>query len=80
MGTIIRQAIEKRKSHLISKLLSNGIYKKNDLHLFELTLTELEEEFKRTLKMQCNEIKQSYMSRLNLISNEDRFGFGEGVI
>ncbi|TDL80412.1 Fur-regulated basic protein FbpA [Peribacillus frigoritolerans] len=52
MGNMIRQAIEKRKKHLISKLLSNGIYKKNDLHLFELTLTELEEEFKRVLKMQ----------------------------
>ncbi|TDL83229.1 Fur-regulated basic protein FbpA [Peribacillus frigoritolerans] len=52
MGDIIRQAIEKRKSYLIRKLLSNGIYKKNELHLFELTLTELEEEFRRTFKVQ----------------------------
>lgn len=52
MGNMIRQAIEKRKKHLIGKLLSNGIYKKNDLHLFELTLTELEEEFKRILNVQ----------------------------
>lgn len=51
MGDIIRQAIEKRKNYLIRKLLGNGIYKKNELHLFELTLTELEEEFKRSFKI-----------------------------
>lgn len=47
MGNLMRQAIEKRKIHLITELLSHGIYKKNDQHLFELTLTELEEEYKR---------------------------------
>lgn len=47
MGNLLRQVIEKRKSYLITELLNHGIYKKNDQHLFELTLTELEEEFKR---------------------------------
>ncbi|MGP1906938.1 Fur-regulated basic protein FbpA [Metabacillus indicus] len=50
MGHMIRRAIEKRKNHLIKKLLSSGIYKRNDLHLFQLTLSELEEECKRAVK------------------------------
>ncbi|MQR94479.1 Fur-regulated basic protein FbpA [Fictibacillus phosphorivorans] len=49
MGELIRQAIEERKKHLINTLLSKGIYKKNDQHLFQLTLSELEFEFRQIL-------------------------------
>lgn len=47
MGIYIRKAIEKRKHFLINKLIGLGFFKKDGIHLFELTLTELEEEYKK---------------------------------
>ncbi|MRX73275.1 Fur-regulated basic protein FbpA [Bacillus lacus] len=49
MGELIRRAIEIRREELIRMLLDHGVFKKNDLHLFQLTLTELEEEFRQIL-------------------------------
>lgn len=45
MGILIRNAIEKRKHFLINKLIGLGFFKKGDIQLFELTLTELETEY-----------------------------------
>ncbi|MFT8321493.1 MAG: Fur-regulated basic protein FbpA [Bacillus sp. (in: firmicutes)] len=38
-----------QKDILIEKLLDHGIYKKESLHLFELTVIELEEEYNKIL-------------------------------
>ncbi|MDP4104859.1 MAG: Fur-regulated basic protein FbpA [Bacillota bacterium] len=46
MNNILRHAVEKKKQYLMDKLIALGTYKKNDEHLFELTLSELEEEYR----------------------------------
>ena len=43
----LREALENRRSKLINKLIAFKVYKKGDKHLFELTLSELETEYKR---------------------------------
>jgi hypothetical protein len=49
MENQLRKAVEARKNYLINKLLKVGVYKKESTHLFLLTLTELEDEFKRAV-------------------------------
>lgn len=44
---ILREAVEKRRKKLIDKLIAFNVYKKENKHLFELSLTELENEFRR---------------------------------
>jgi hypothetical protein len=46
MDNILRDAVEKRRQKLIRKLMNFDVYKVNQKHLFELTLTELEKEYK----------------------------------
>lgn len=46
MGNLLRKAVQLKKKHLINKLIKQGIYKKNNKHLYELTLNELEKEYK----------------------------------
>ncbi|MFA9559753.1 Fur-regulated basic protein FbpA [Evansella sp. AB-rgal1] len=46
MSKFIQDAIKMKRKYLINKLLNLGIYKKGDQHLYELTLTQLEEEFR----------------------------------
>jgi hypothetical protein len=50
MGKILRQAVENRKLELINKLIAFGVYKKDELHLFELSLTDLENEFSNFIR------------------------------
>ncbi|MFS0821644.1 Fur-regulated basic protein FbpA [Bacillus sp. 1P02SD] len=45
MGNLLRYAVQSKKKDLINKLIKRGIYKKNDKHLYELTLSELEKEY-----------------------------------
>lgn len=45
MGNILRYAVQMKKKDLINKLIKMGIFKKNNKHLYELTLSELEEEY-----------------------------------
>ncbi|MBM7651272.1 Fur-regulated basic protein FbpA [Neobacillus cucumis] len=45
MNKILREAVEKKKQAIINKLIIQGAYKKEDKHLFELTLSELVEEY-----------------------------------
>lgn len=47
MGEIFRNALESRRKKLIDKLIAFNVFKKEDKHLFELTLTELEREYRR---------------------------------
>ncbi|MGJ7923297.1 Fur-regulated basic protein FbpA [Neobacillus sp. LXY-4] len=47
MSDILRNAVEKRRKKLIEKLIAFNVYKKEDKHLFELSLTELESEYRR---------------------------------
>lgn len=49
MGKILRQAVENRRNELINKLIAFNFYKKGDKHLFELSLTDLENEYKKNL-------------------------------
>jgi hypothetical protein len=43
--TQLREAVHRRKEKLIKKLLELGVYKKDELHLYELTLSEIETEY-----------------------------------
>jgi hypothetical protein len=45
MKSLLRQAVQIQKQNLINRLIQSGIYKKNDTHLYELTLSELENEY-----------------------------------
>lgn len=53
MGNILRKAVEDRRKKLIDKLITFKIYKKDDKHLFELSLKELENEY-RTFQSYCH--------------------------
>ncbi|WP_084822238.1 Fur-regulated basic protein FbpA [Bacillus sp. SA1-12] len=48
--TQLLYVVFRRKEKLINKLLDLGIYKKNDQHLYELTLSEIEAEFDHVIK------------------------------
>jgi hypothetical protein len=45
MANILRNAVQVKKQYLINKLIKSGIYKKNNKHLYELTLSDLEREY-----------------------------------
>ncbi|MCK6256154.1 Fur-regulated basic protein FbpA [Fictibacillus sp. KIGAM418] len=45
MENQLRRAVESKRNQLINKLINMGIYKKDELHLFQLTLSDLEEEY-----------------------------------
>lgn len=60
MGILLRKAIEKKRNFLINKLINEGVYKKNDIHLFELTLTDLEEEYIKIIKIEEKESDDHY--------------------
>ncbi len=47
MGDILQNGVETRRKRIIDHLIAFNIYKKEDKHLFELTLSELENEYKR---------------------------------
>jgi len=53
VGNVLRKAVEDRRKKLIDKLIAFKIYKKGDKHLFELSLTELENEY-RSLRSHCH--------------------------
>lgn len=46
---ILREAVEKRRAELINKLITFGAFKIKEKHLFQVTLSELESEYKRFL-------------------------------
>jgi hypothetical protein len=46
MKNILRTAVQQRRQFLIDKLLKVGVFKKEDRHLYEWTLSDLEEEYR----------------------------------
>jgi hypothetical protein len=46
----LREAVFRRKEKLIKKLLELGVYKKDEHHLYELTLSEIETEYHNEIK------------------------------
>jgi hypothetical protein len=46
MKNILRTAVQQRRQFLIDRLLKVGVFKKEDRHLYEWTLSDLEEEYK----------------------------------
>jgi hypothetical protein len=46
MKNLLRSAVQLKKQNLINKLIKSGIYKKGNKHLYELTLSDLENEYK----------------------------------
>lgn len=48
--TKLREAVFRRKEKLIQKLIELGVYKKEEHHLYELTLSEIEIEYHNELK------------------------------
>ncbi len=50
MGKILRQAVENRRKELITKLMACGLDKKQEKHLFELSLNDLEIEYRNFIE------------------------------
>ncbi len=46
MENSLRKAVQIKKEKLINKMIQSGIYKKNNKHLYELTLSDLEAEYR----------------------------------
>jgi hypothetical protein len=46
MKNLLQSAVQLKKQKLINKLIKSGIYKKGNKHLYELTLSDLENEYK----------------------------------
>ncbi|MDT8863063.1 Fur-regulated basic protein FbpA [Alkalihalobacillus sp. MEB130] len=55
----LRKQVQARKEKLIKKLINIGIYKSEDKHLFELTLTDIEQ-----LYVSLNKRKSSLKERV----------------
>ncbi|MDR4947359.1 Fur-regulated basic protein FbpA [Neobacillus cucumis] len=47
MENLLRKAVQIKKQFFINKLIQSGVYKKNNRHLYEWTLSELEREYKQ---------------------------------
>ena len=47
MGDILRKAVEVRRKELINTLITYNLNQEENQHLFELTLTELENEYRK---------------------------------
>ena len=47
MGDILRKAVEVRRKELINSLIVFNLNQEENQHLFELTLTELENEYRK---------------------------------
>jgi len=46
MENTLRHAAQVKEEKLINKMIQSGIYKKDNKHLYELTLSDLEDEYK----------------------------------
>ncbi|MBY0097240.1 Fur-regulated basic protein FbpA [Mesobacillus maritimus] len=46
MNHTLRYTVQIKKEKLINKMIQSGIFKKGNKHLYELSLTDLEEEYK----------------------------------
>lgn len=46
MENLLESRIQHKRQYLIEALIKSGIYKKNNKHLYEWTLSDLEKEYK----------------------------------
>jgi hypothetical protein len=51
MANLLREAVQKKRQFLIDELIKSGIYKINDKHLYEWTLSDLENEYNAIEKL-----------------------------
>ncbi len=54
MTHYLRDAVEKMKQHYIRKLLESGLYLTHEKFLYDLTLSELKEEYKKLSLLKTN--------------------------
>lgn len=47
MSSALRKMVEDRREQLIEQLIAHRVYKKDGRHLFELSMSELEHEYKQ---------------------------------
>ncbi|PWT96356.1 MAG: Fur-regulated basic protein FbpA [Bacteroidetes bacterium] len=54
MEHLLKSNIQQKRQYLIEELIKSGIYKKNNKHLYEWTLSDLEKEYQsmETLSLQ----------------------------
>lgn len=45
MNNVLRNAVQQRRQFLIDKLIKIGVFKKEDRHLYEWTISDLEREY-----------------------------------
>ncbi|WP_462413647.1 Fur-regulated basic protein FbpA [Neobacillus sp. Marseille-QA0830] len=45
MKNLLRTVVKQRRQFLMEQLVQSGVYKKNNKHLYEWTLSELEDEY-----------------------------------
>ncbi|MGG3466300.1 Fur-regulated basic protein FbpA [Neobacillus pocheonensis] len=45
MKNKLRNAVQQKRQHLIDELLKIGVFKKNNMHLYEWPLSDLEKEY-----------------------------------
>ncbi|MCH6266844.1 MULTISPECIES: Fur-regulated basic protein FbpA [Neobacillus] len=55
MEHLLNETVQEKRQFLIEELINLGIFKINDKHLYEWTLSELEKEFE--------EIEKEYMGK-----------------
>jgi hypothetical protein len=65
MKNLLRTAVQQRRQFLIEKLLKVGVFKKEDKHLYEWTLSDLETEYKY---METN----GYLSTTGKVNEENQ--------
>jgi hypothetical protein len=53
MKNSLGKSVQQTRQLLINELISSGIYKKNNKHLYELTLSELETEKWKLISNNC---------------------------
>jgi hypothetical protein len=49
MKNLLLMPIQKKRQFFISELIKMGVFKKEDKHLYELTLHDLEEEYHKQM-------------------------------
>ncbi|WP_066304264.1 Fur-regulated basic protein FbpA [Bacillus sp. FJAT-29814] len=55
MGILLRKVVKLRRQFLIERLVQLGVYKRNNKHLYEWTLSDLEDAYKYTYVDQMKE-------------------------
>ncbi|MCH6264428.1 Fur-regulated basic protein FbpA [Neobacillus citreus] len=60
MKNLLRTVVKQRRQFLMDQLVQSGVYKKNNKHLYEWTLSDLEEEYKYIFNLESSK-KEKYL-------------------